>query len=143
MTYITSTTINLRKATYKNIRTVLLNNVTSVGSKIYGSYPLKNITFPLIVIDSGIKSVPIEEQSLTQKQSDSITINLMIYAKQIEKVDTYADEVNTLLDAAYSTLKSYNLYLDINSIEDVDSGVFVDFNKNRSHYKTIAVTLKL
>lgn len=143
MTNINTTYANLRKGAWKNLRTTLVGNISDVGTRVYGSYPLKNIELPLIVIEGGIVQTDMETKTIDQNNVKDITINITVYAKEAEKIDTYADAIDALIRADRATYKSYGLNLTDDEVMDVDQGIFVDLNDQRSHSKTMAVTFEV
>ena len=144
MTYIATTYANIRKGAFKNIRTTLVSNVTGVGTRVYGSYPLANAVLPLVVIEGPNKEPVDESNTIITDSSRSITVNITAYAKQMEQADTIADQIESLIDSNQTVLQSYGLHFATNDpCVDVDSGVGEDVNGQRSHSRTIAVTFEI
>lgn len=143
MTNVTATRTNIRKAAFKNVRTSLLNNITDVDGRVYGSYPLDDVTFPIIVIENGQKSVDDNMKALDGSLSQTVVCNITIYDKQAEVIDTIADEVEDQIYSDINTFKTYGMYVTDEICEDVDTSTFVDTNNQRVHSKTMAVTFEV
>ena len=91
MSNVSVTQSNFRKGIFKNLRTALLNVHVDIGTSVYGSYPIKNISLPLIVIENAQKTDT--EKSVTGNLTYPGTSFISIYTKQAEKIDTYADAI--------------------------------------------------
>ena len=141
MVNLIATRSNLHKAAFRNIRTCLVSNVTDVGTRVYSSYPLTNINYPLITISNGSREITNITLSLVNE--DSVIVLIKVFSKTSEKLDTYVDEIWSLIEGYRNTFKSYNLELPLDGIDDVDDFEFTDLKNNRIHAKTIAVTLRL
>ena len=139
MVNLTATLANFRKACFRNTRTALVGALTDVGTNVYSSYPIKNVSFPLIVIESAQKLDSFK--SLKDRYSEPATVFVTIYAKQAEKMDVYADEIEADLWAYESTFKTYNLFL--KDIVDNEGNQFEDVNDNKGHSKTLSVMFEL
>jgi len=143
MTYLTATNSNLRKAAFRNTRTILLNNVTSVGTRVYGAYPETKIVLPLIILENANKQ-PREVKTLTGNEGRYVIQNIVLYGKQAELMDSMADQVEALIEAAIDTCSNYNITLPEDFIEDLGtSGPFDDISGNRIYSKVLAIKLIL
>jgi len=131
---------NVRNATFKNVRNILSGNITDIGTRVYGSYPLKNITLPLIVVESPLKTNEEESTTLNQANSDIVVVNITVYSKAIEKANRYMDSIDSIISTSQSIFTSDGLYISQDGLEDIDEDTFIDLNKQRSHSKTSAVT---
>lgn len=139
MTYASVTQTTKRKNTWKNVYTVLNNNITGVGTRVYASYPLTNIQLPLIVIEN----VQTESEAALgdNMASNEATVIVNVYSKNAEKLDTLLDEIEATLQAAVSTFKTYGLHLPKDGIVDNEtSGPVSDIAGNRVQGKSISVT---
>ena len=139
MATLTASNSNTRKAAFRNTRTFLLNNITGVGTRVYGSYPVTNIQLPLIVVENGIKGE--DELSVNSNTlSRPIIIPVTVYSKQSEKIDSLADEIETVLLTSSSNYSAQNMFLD--RITDLGEGSqFIDIKGNKVHGKTLSVEL--
>ena len=141
MANITVTNSNLRKATWKNVRQCLVSaSITGVSSRIYASYPLKNVVLPLIIIDNTIKGDDmhaVNHEDLTK----SITVPITLACKKSEHIDNLIDEIEAALDGYVTTFDTYKLYYD--TLLDGDSSQFVDLGGNRAHSKTVTAVFEL
>jgi len=139
MANVSVTQANFRKGIFKNLRTALLNVHVDIGTNVYGSYPIKNISLPLLVIENAQKLDT--EKSVTGNLTYPGTAFVSIYTKQAEKIDTYADAIEAALWAYESTFKTYNLFL--KDIVDNDAVNYQDINGNKGHSKTISVMFEI
>lgn len=143
MANVATTFANIRKGAFKNVRTSLLNVHADIGTRVYGSYPLKNLQAPLIVVENAQIQPGDDTEFLTSQAYRTITVLVNIYAKQAEKLDTYADAVDAQLRSYESTFETYNLILRKDGIVDNGSATFIDANNNRMHVKIISVTFEI
>ena len=141
MTTLSASNSNIRKAAFRNTRTFLLNNITGVGTKIFGSYPVTNINLPLIVVENGIKGE--DDQAVNDTiLGREILVPVTVYSKQSEKIDSLADEIDTVLLASSSNYIAQNFTL--HRITDIGEGSqFIDVKGNKVHGKTLSVELSL
>jgi len=141
MTNLATNLSNIRTGAFRNVRTCLLNVHADVGTKVYSSYPLKNISLPLITVENGLVKPDTDSNSLSQENGRMVTVVVTIFSKTAEKLDVYADAVHAALKAYDTTFETYGLLLKrAGGIEDNDGGNFVDINNNRAHFKSISVT---
>jgi hypothetical protein len=140
-----STTFDtIRKSAFKNVRTILLAaNISDITTKVYGSYPLTNISLPLLVVKNGLVQSNEQSHTLSGLNSKYITVIVDIFAKEAEKIDTYADAVDAAIRAAKSTFATYNMILRDDGVTDNEDIVFTDINNNRTHGKSISLTFEV
>jgi len=134
---------NIRKGAWKNVRASLLSNITGVGTRVYGAYPKSNVTLPLIVIENPIKGTDEETKTLEYDNMRSVLINISIYTKQAEQLDSILDEIEAQIESDRTIYASYGLNMTDDILTDVDDGVFMDLQKQRSHVKTSSVTFEV
>jgi len=137
MANITTTKTNLRKGIFKNIRTALYNQITGVGTRVYGSFPVKKITLPLIVIENAQKNEP--NKTLTTNAEENATVLITVYDKMAEKVDTYADAIDARIENQRSVLEGYGITFD--DVIDNDNVSFTDEDGRRIHSKTLSLPI--
>lgn len=140
MVFTSATFDNIRTACFKNIRTVLLNAVSDVGTNVYGSYPVKDISLPLIVIENPKSNGNVWGNG-NNKLTRKIGLLVSIYAKQAEKLDQYAETIESTIWSSSSTLESNNIYIE--NIEDNEAGKFEDIAGNKGHSKSLSLMLEL
>jgi hypothetical protein len=139
MTNTSATLSTFRRAIFKNVYTCLNGNVTDISSACYSSYPVKDISLPLLVIEGAIVSDP--KWVMSERYTQTGTVLIDIYAKQSEKLDAYADEVDAKLWSYDSTFKSYGLYL--TQVVDSEGGQFEDAAGNKVHSRILSVLFEL
>ena len=141
MTNVSVNLTNLRKGVWKNVYTTLNNSITGVSTRVYGSYPLKNIQLPLIIVENsnrGEDKVPLGDNAPVETEIAQI---VSVYAKNAEAIDTLMDEIETAIRADSSTYSTYGMYLAQNAIEDNEgTGPFQDLEGNRMHSKSLTIT---
>lgn len=142
MAYATVTNDTIRKNSFKNIYTLLQNVHADIGTNVYGSYPLKDVVLPNIVIENARINPSEEGQTLTALKTKEIVVLININSKQAETLDTYADAVDKKLRDSFTTLQGYGMVLNDDGIEDNGAVDFIDANNNRVHQKTLSVTFE-
>jgi hypothetical protein len=143
VTYQSTTFDTIRKSAFKNVRTALASVHTDISTRIYGSYPLADVVLPLIVVRNGNTQSVNENSTLTSLNTRLITVIVEIYAKQAEKIDTYADAVDAAIRTAKSTFATYKMILQNNGVEDNGEVSFYDAQNNRTHMKSISLTFEV
>ena len=143
MTYQTAYYYNIRKSAFKNVRTLLLNAVSDIGTNVYGSYPLQNVNLPLIVVENGLVQPMDESETLEDINGQTVTTIVFVYDKQAEKIDTYMDTITSTIKNNDATFATYGMTLLKKGVVDNDNVLFTDFKNNRVHGKSISITFEV
>jgi len=134
----------IREDIFNNISTLIDSNKPH-GWTVVASFPESHPTFPCIIINSA--KVSFKNHSLLRskyKQSISLEVEIFALAKSgKEAIDQAKDSIQSTLTAAYGTLRTYGLVLDMEN-PFTDSDVTTDIiNDNKLNSASMDINLRL
>lgn len=129
----------IRENIFNTVATLLNNNKLS-GWTVLSSFPETNPTFPCLVVNPAkIKLKNLSVLQAKNKYDAEVMVNIYTLSKNgKEQSDEGADNVQNTLVSNASTLRTYNLALKEDSINDDDiSGI--EFNQEIINMRSISV----
>lgn len=131
---VTISSSTLRSNVYRNVYNALNDaNLNSGNVTIYSSYPDKDPSYPMVIIDNpmvGRDNFSFDRSNSTK----SIMVNIDVVTKAASQIDSIVDEINVVLDN--TDFEGMSLY------EVSESKAFNSLNDNKFHLMTLQCSFR-